>query len=230
MYTASGLQCNTIYTFTVKARNQQQLESPGAAAAGKTGACEQPVTILAPIDPQISADQNSVNIINNNVLLNLSAKNSPTKMMLSDKANFSGAAWQNFVPSKYWNFNHTFVGTGYVYAKFKNSAGESSSVYDTFTVTRSAPSINNPPVNPPNPNNPVHNPQNNLTFSTPSSTTNISSPQQPPANSKNTLVVPPQTIHSVILGLIALVWLATILLICFVLYWAMVKNRRKDNI
>lgn len=274
-YIATGLQCNTQYTFSIKARDSQLLESSNSGASAKTGACAQAQIQSAPTNPQIIADQASINTINNNVLLNLSAQNAPTEMLLSNNANFNDAAWHAFFPSKYWNFSSTFSGTAFVYAKFKNATGESLPVYTTYTVNRpiattpvASPPANFVPSTDPSPTKnptpgasptvtkpkttvaptapsasfpsvslaPANNqtlvssaassaPENINTSSTPSTTADIITPIIAP-NSYNPLAVPLQTNQSVMVGLVTLIWGVTVLLICFVLYWAMAKIRK----
>jgi hypothetical protein len=69
-----------------------------------------------------------------NVTLKLSASDpSPasgvTQMMISNSSSFTGASWETYATSKAWTLT-SCAGTKYVYVKYKDAAGNISSVYN----------------------------------------------------------------------------------------------------
>ena len=87
----------------------------------------------APSNPSISIAGGADGTNNVNVTLTLGAT-SATDMMISNNSDFSGASWETYATTKDWTLT-AGDGTKTVYAKFKSSTGDVSSIVsDTITL------------------------------------------------------------------------------------------------
>jgi hypothetical protein len=65
-----------------------------------------------------------------------------TQMMLSNRADFAGAAWEPYATSKRWTLEPSAAGQAVVFVLFKDGAGNISDVaYETFIVDASLPPV-----------------------------------------------------------------------------------------
>jgi len=130
LYVSDGVT-TTSKSFSVSANRQ----SSGGGGGG--GGYVAPVT--APGSPSVSVISNHPE--SNYVTLLLSAINNPTQMAVSDSVNFIGASWSTFVSNTNFIYSATASGTVNIYAKFKNTGGESAVASVSFVVAIST--VNN---------------------------------------------------------------------------------------
>lgn len=165
----SGLTCATNYSFTVKARNHDLVETAEASTTASTNAC--------PTNPGNGGGNGGGNgspgggggagaprpsgqgftvVINNNqvstqdqwVTLKLNGGPDATKMMVSNRSDFSGATIQDYTHSLSWNIcDSTCVNGVYtVYVKFLTLWGVSSPVVSDDITYNYSGATYTPPV------------------------------------------------------------------------------------
>ncbi len=151
IYTVSDGQATS--TATVNINVQAKPNSGGNSGGGGGGSSSHgggggvggvgSGTVSVPQNPSISFVVGSLNFSSNSVILNLSATNNPTQLMLGTTSTFSGSSWVPFISTTSWKFGATDTQT-IVYAKFKNAGGESAVASSTLSFSRPVVSINAP--------------------------------------------------------------------------------------
>jgi hypothetical protein len=154
------------------------------AGSGSTGGGSAADT-TAPVNTSIIINSNATSTSNIGVTLTLSASDvsTPMQMMLSNTSTFSGTSWETYTTSKAWTLT-TGAGTKTVYAKFKDSLGNTSAVVsDTITLLAeyittpvATTTITTPVVPHPETTQVVVTPVAVVTITNPDSTINIKPP------------------------------------------------------
>lgn len=80
--------------------------------------------VSAPASATVVINNGSTTTNNKQVLLSLTASNTPKEVMVSSKEDFVGAVWVAYVPAMNWTFDAT-PGEKTVYVKFRNESGTS---------------------------------------------------------------------------------------------------------
>lgn len=104
----------------------------GGVGSGGGGGYSAP-TVVTPTNASVSVNAGAASTRNRTVTLTLGATNA-SMMMISEKSDFSGASWVNYVASQSFTLSEG-VGTKTVYVKYKSSTGGiSSAVSDTVEL------------------------------------------------------------------------------------------------
>ncbi len=131
----AGLNCTVTYTFRVKGRNGEGVETAWASSViGNTLGCADDSSANSGIYIDTSPPYNLSVHINNDedttsdaeVHIALSAKDA-NEMIVSDKSDFDGASWEGYISSKTWIFDSAFS-TKTIYVKFRDVNNNTSEV------------------------------------------------------------------------------------------------------
>ncbi|MCB9228921.1 MAG: hypothetical protein H6618_04850 [Deltaproteobacteria bacterium] len=96
--------------------------------------------ITAPASSTVQINSGSEYVTSSSVTLTLQSSGA-SEMLVSDSADCSSGSWESYSTSRSWNLSKT-NGTVFVYAMFRNAAGQSSCVGDSVIHDDIAPSSN----------------------------------------------------------------------------------------
>jgi|GEM_PF-488332 len=156
---SSGLTCNTEYTFTVKARNGDGVETATATATATTSTCASQITggggggidfrFLPPTPPlngfQLLINNGSLITSLQDVTLFIRGSNTTPRMSISNDPNFTNATQESYDIVKQWRLTDN-QGQKTVYLKFFTAYGVASNII-TATINYQKPNIITPIIN-----------------------------------------------------------------------------------
>ncbi len=156
-YVATGLTCGTSYSFEVKARNIDLVETDIATVTGATSACPSgvtpapvvvssgaaPATLLPPALPKeglfsVSINGGAVRTVSPLVTLTLNGGDDAARMSISEDAAFTGASQEPYTDTKSFRLSKQ-DGLKQVFAKFYTETGVASPVVSSTITLASIP-------------------------------------------------------------------------------------------
>ncbi len=96
-------------------------------------------TIVTPSNTSLAINLGKTEAYSGEVTLAIAATNA-SQMMISNKSNFDGAAWETYATTKTWTLA-SGLGKKMVYVKFKSSSGGESSVINASIMLLPAPAV-----------------------------------------------------------------------------------------
>ena len=152
-WASSGLTCNTSYTFTVKAKNGDGVETATSTLSKTTAVCpggglpaDFYLPPTAPLNGFLVQINNGVTTTNTqDVILTLRGSSDTLRMSISNDINFTNGVQEPYTIQKQWRLTDG-QGLKTVYVKFFTAYGVSSSVL-TATINYQIPNFITPFIN-----------------------------------------------------------------------------------
>jgi hypothetical protein len=153
---SSDLECSTSYTFTIKARNGNSVETATTTATATTSACPSsggggmPASAYLPPSPPaggfaVQINNGAATTTSQDVTLNLTGSSDVLRMSVSNNPDFANATQEPYAITKQWKLSDG-QGQKTVYVKFFSAYGVASQVV-TAGINYQQQNILNPIIN-----------------------------------------------------------------------------------